>query len=132
MKTGSIPVLASTFLLQQEPANPAPSTAYPVLGSGCGPKDGSRCRPVAGCREVFRPTFPIAGGLGSDSRATARMIRVGAGYDVRVAVDVPYKLIVEQEVQGQVVDRGPLVVPATVAKETLGVVAIQAVADRSS
>jgi transposase len=65
-----------------------------------------------------------------DSRAMARMTKVGVGYNVQVAVDVKHKLIVEQEVHNQVLDLGLLAPTAKVAKETLGVERIEAVADR--
>ena len=65
-----------------------------------------------------------------DSRAMARMTKVGVGYNVQVAVDVKHKLIVEQEVHSQVVDMGLLAPTATAAKETLEVERIEAVADR--
>jgi transposase len=65
-----------------------------------------------------------------DSRAMARMTKVGVGYNVQVAVDVKHKLIAEQEVHSQVVDMGLLAATATAAMEALGVERIEAVADR--
>ena len=65
-----------------------------------------------------------------DSRAMARMTKVGVGYNVQVAVDVKHKLIVEQEVHSQVVDLGLLASTAKAAMEALGVEQIEAVADR--
>ena len=65
-----------------------------------------------------------------DSRAMARMTKVGVGYNVQVAVDVKHKLIVEQEVHSQVVDMGLLATTAKAAMEALGVERIEAVADR--
>ena len=65
-----------------------------------------------------------------DSRAMARMTKVGVGYNVQVAVDVKHKLIAEQEVHSRVVDMGLLAVTATAAMEALGVERIEAVADR--
>ncbi len=65
-----------------------------------------------------------------DSRAMARMTKVGVGSNVQVAVDVKHKLIVEQEVHSQVLDMGLLAVTATAAMEALRVEQIEAVADR--
>jgi transposase len=65
-----------------------------------------------------------------DSRAMARMTKVGVGYNVQVAVDVKHKLIVEQEVHNQVLDVGLLATTAKAAMEALGVEQIEAVADR--
>ena len=65
-----------------------------------------------------------------DSRAMARMTKVGVGYNVQVAVDVKHKLIAEQEVHSQVVDMGLLALTATAAMEVLDVEQIEAVADR--
>jgi transposase len=65
-----------------------------------------------------------------DSRAMARMTKVGVGYNVQVAVDTKHKLIAEQEVHSQVVDMGLLAATATAAMEALGVERIEAVADR--
>ncbi|TNC62133.1 IS1182 family transposase [Rubellimicrobium roseum] len=65
-----------------------------------------------------------------DSRAMARMTKVGVGYNVQVAVDAKHKLIAEQEIHSQVVDMGLLAATATAAMETLGVGQIEAVADR--
>lgn len=43
-----------------------------------------------------------------DSRAMARMTKVGVGYNIQLAVDVKRKLIAEQKVSSQVVDMGLL------------------------
>src|SRR5205085_2117452 len=65
-----------------------------------------------------------------DSRAMARMTKVGVGYNVQVAVDTKHKLIAEQQVHNQVLDLGLLAPTATAAMEALGVETIEAVADR--
>ena len=65
-----------------------------------------------------------------DSRAMARMTRVGVGYNVQLAVDTKHKLIAEQEVTNQVLDMGLLAPTVTAAMEALGVETIEAVADR--
>ena len=65
-----------------------------------------------------------------DSRAMAKMTKVGVGYNVQLAVDVKHKLIVEQEVCNQVLDMGLLAPTVTAAMEALGVEQIEAVADR--
>lgn len=65
-----------------------------------------------------------------DSRAMARMTKVGVGYNVQLAVDVKHKLIAEQEVSNQVLDMGLLAPTVEAAMDTLGVDRIEAVADR--
>ena len=65
-----------------------------------------------------------------DSRAMAAHTRVAVGYNVKVAVDVKHKLIVEQQVTNQVVDMGMLTQTAGLAKEILGVETIDVVADK--
>ncbi|MBZ5775718.1 IS1182 family transposase [Rhizobium sp. VS19-DR104.2] len=65
-----------------------------------------------------------------DSRATARMTKVGVGYNIQLAVDVKHKLIAEQEVSSQVVDMGLLTQTTQAAMDTLGVGQIEVVADR--
>ena len=65
-----------------------------------------------------------------DSRAMARMTKVGVGYNVQIAVDVKHKLIVELEVCNQVLDMGLLARTAEAAMATLGVDRIEAVADK--
>lgn len=65
-----------------------------------------------------------------DSRAMAAHTHVAVGYNVQVAVDTKYKLIVEQQVTNQVVDMGLLTETAEPAKKTLGVETIDVVADK--
>ena len=65
-----------------------------------------------------------------DSRAMARMTKVGVGYNVQLAVDVKHKLIAEQDVSSQVLDMGLLAPTVGAAMNTLGVERIEAVADR--
>lgn len=65
-----------------------------------------------------------------DARAMARMTKVGVGYNIQLAVDAKHGLIAEQTVSNQVLDMGLLAPTVTAAMETLGVVAIEAVADR--
>jgi IS5 family transposase len=65
-----------------------------------------------------------------DSRAMAAHTRVAVGYNVQVAVDTKYKLIVEQQVTNQVLDMGLLTQTAEAAKEILSVETIDAVADK--
>ncbi len=65
-----------------------------------------------------------------DSRAMARMTKVGVGYNVQIAVDVKHKLIVEQEVCNQVLDMGLLAPTVEAAMATLGVNRIEVVADK--
>ncbi|MDX7949746.1 IS1182 family transposase [Lichenihabitans sp. Uapishka_5] len=65
-----------------------------------------------------------------DSRAMARMTKVGVGYNVQIAVDAKHKLIVEQEVCNQVLDMGLLAPTVEAAMVTLGVERIEAVADK--
>jgi transposase len=64
-----------------------------------------------------------------DSRAMAAHTRVAVGYDAQIAVDAKHKLIVEQQVTNQVLDRGLLTETAEPAKETLGVETIDVVSD---
>lgn len=65
-----------------------------------------------------------------DSRAMARITKVGVGYNVQLAVDAKHKLIVEQEVCNQVLDMGLLAPTVEAAMATLGVDRIEAVADK--
>lgn len=65
-----------------------------------------------------------------DSRAMARMTKVGVGYNIQLAVDVKHKLIAEQEVSSQVIDMGLLTQTTQAAMDTLGVGQIEVVADR--
>ena len=65
-----------------------------------------------------------------DSRAMARMTKVGVGYNIQIAVDAKHKLIAEQEVTNQVLDYGHLADTAKTAKDSLGVETIEVVADR--
>jgi hypothetical protein len=65
-----------------------------------------------------------------DSRAMAGHTRVAVGYNVQVAVDAKYKLIVEPEVTNRVVDMGLLAQTAEPARAILGVERIDVVADR--
>jgi transposase len=65
-----------------------------------------------------------------DSRAMARMTKVGVGYNIQLAVDVKHKLIAEQEVSSQVVDMGLLTQTTQAAMDNLGVEQIEVVADR--
>ena len=65
-----------------------------------------------------------------DSRAMAAHTHVAVGYNVQVAVDTKHKLIVEQQVTNQVLDRGLLTETAAAAKDVLGVETIDAVADK--
>jgi transposase len=65
-----------------------------------------------------------------DSRAMARMTKVGVGYNVQLAVDTKHKLIAEQEVCNQVLDLGLLAPTVEAAMDTLDVDRIEAVADR--
>ncbi|MBZ5763413.1 hypothetical protein LAV84_28415 [Rhizobium sp. VS19-DR104.2] len=65
-----------------------------------------------------------------DSRAMARMTKVGVGYNIQLAFDVKHKLIAEQEVSSQVVDIGLLTQTTQAAMDTLGVGQIEVVADR--
>src|SRR5580704_8638638 len=66
----------------------------------------------------------------ADSRAMAGHTRDAVGYNVQVAVDAKYKLIVEQEVTNRVVDMGLLAQTAEPARAILGVERIDVVADR--
>ena len=103
-----------------------------------GPRLAEKIAAVRGKRERHRALLEELDRTGEeqisltdpDSRAMARMTKVGVGYNVQVAVDVKHKLIVEQEVHSQVVDMGLLAPTATAAMEALGVGRIEAVADR--
>lgn len=64
-----------------------------------------------------------------DSRKIARGDRSMVGYNVQVAVDEKYKLIVEHEVTNAVTDQHQLVPMAERAKQTLGVEKLEVVAD---
>ena len=110
-------------------------------GSGPGHKDprlaekiaavrGKRERHQALLEELDRTGEDQISLTDPDSRAMARMTKVGVGYNVQVAVDVKHKLIAEQEVHSHVVDMGLLAATATAAMEALGVERIEAVADR--
>ncbi|MET3645405.1 hypothetical protein [Phyllobacterium ifriqiyense] len=65
-----------------------------------------------------------------DSRAMARMTKIGVGYNIQLAVDVKHKLIAGQEVSSQVVDMGLLTQTTQAAMDNLGVEQIEVVADR--
>lgn len=65
-----------------------------------------------------------------DSRAMPRMMKVGVGYNVQLAVDTKHKLIAGQEVSNDVLDIGLLEPTVKGAMELLGVEQIEAVADR--
>lgn len=65
-----------------------------------------------------------------DSRAMARMTKIGVGYNIQTAVDAKNKLIVEQEVHSKVLDYRLLTKTAKAAKDILGVDSINVVADR--
>jgi transposase len=64
----------------------------------------------------------------------SRSMRVGHGvevsYNVQIVVDQKNKLLVEHEVTNEVIDLGKLSTMAKKAKETLGVEALEVVADR--
>jgi transposase len=64
----------------------------------------------------------------------SRSMRVGHGvevsYNVQIVVDQKNKLLVEHEVTNEVIDLGQLSTMAKKAKETLGVEALEVVADR--
>jgi transposase len=59
----------------------------------------------------------------------SRVLKVGVGYNVQIAVDDKHHLIVEQEVTQQVNDRAQLAPMAIGAKEQLGVASLKVVAD---
>ena len=65
-----------------------------------------------------------------DARAMARMTKVGVGYNIQIAVDEKYKLIVEQDVYNVVLDYGLLTDTAKAAKEILGAETLDVVADK--
>ena len=65
-----------------------------------------------------------------DARAMPAGTGVGVGYNVQIAVDTKHKLIAEQQVHSQVCDLGLLAETAGVARESLDVERIDAVADR--
>ena len=65
-----------------------------------------------------------------DSRAMARMTKVGVGYNIQIAVDAKYSLIAEQNVTNKVLDYGHLTETAAAAKEALDVETLDVVADR--
>lgn len=77
-----------------------------------------------------RSLIGLPAGFTSESAAMARMIKVGVGYNIQLAVDVKHKLIAEQEVCNQVLDMGLLAPTVEAAMDTLGVDRIEAVADR--
>jgi transposase len=64
----------------------------------------------------------------------SRSMRVGHGvevsYNLQIVVDHKYKLVLEHEVVNEVTDQGQLSTMAKKAKETLGVEALEVVADR--
>ena len=65
-----------------------------------------------------------------DSRAMAAYTKVGVGYNIQIAVDAKYKMIVEQEVSNDVLDMGLLQCTAEPAREILEVEKIDVVADK--
>jgi transposase len=65
-----------------------------------------------------------------DSRAMARMTKVGVGYNIQIAVDTKYKLIAEQQVHNQVLDYGFLAETTAEAMKHLDVENIKVVADK--
>jgi transposase len=65
-----------------------------------------------------------------DARAMQASSRIGVGYNAQIAVDAKHRLIAEAQVHNKVSDLGLLCVTAEAAKRTLGVEAIEVVADR--
>ena len=65
-----------------------------------------------------------------DSRAMARMTKVGVGYNIQIAVDTKHKLIAEQQVHNRVLDYGFLAETTAATMENLGVTEIKVVADK--
>jgi len=65
-----------------------------------------------------------------DSRAMARMTKVGVGYNIQIAVDAKHSLIAEQQVTNKVLDYGHLTDTARAAKDVLGAETLDVVADR--
>ena len=65
-----------------------------------------------------------------DARAMPAGTGVGVGYNVQIAVDTKHKLIAEQQVHSQVSDLGLLAETAGVARESLDIERIDAVADK--
>src|ERR1700733_9014047 len=65
-----------------------------------------------------------------DSRAMAAYTKVGVGYNIQIAVDAKYKMIVEQAVTNDVLDIGLLAKMAEPAREVLEVETIDVVADK--
>jgi len=104
----------------------------PWLGEKVAAVRGKRERHKALLDELDRTGDEQISLTDPDSRAMARMTKVGVGYNVQVAVDTKHKLIVEQEVHSQVVDMGLLAPTAKAAMEALGVERIEAVADRGT
>jgi transposase len=107
-----------------------PGREDPRLAEKIAAVRGKRERHQALLEELERTGEDQISLMDPDSRAMARMTKVGVGYNVQVAVDVKHKLIAEQEVHSQVVDMGLLTVTAKGAMEALGVERIEAVADR--
>ncbi len=65
-----------------------------------------------------------------DSRYQSGKVKAGVSYNVQIAVDCKYKLIVEQEVCTQIGDLGLLAKTAEPAREILGCDEIDVVSDR--
>jgi len=65
-----------------------------------------------------------------DSRAMARMTKVGVGYNIQIAVDTKHKLIAEQQVHNRALDYGFLAETTAAAMENLDVEEIKVVADK--
>ncbi|RWX81877.1 IS1182 family transposase [Neorhizobium lilium] len=108
---------------------------------GSGPGDGKLAEKIAaikGKRDRHKALLDELDKTGEeqisltdpDSRAMARMTKVGVGYNIQLAVDVKHKLIAEQEVCNQVLDMGLLAQTVEAAMDTLSVDRIEAVADR--
>lgn len=65
-----------------------------------------------------------------DSRAMHASTKIGVGYNIQIAVDAKHKMIAEQQVHSKVSDMGLLAETAGTARENLGVVRLDVVADK--
>jgi hypothetical protein len=65
-----------------------------------------------------------------DSRAMARMTKVGVGYNIQIAVDTKHKLTAKQQVHNQVLNFGFLAETTAAAMKHLDVEEIKVVADK--
>ncbi|MEH6522358.1 transposase [Sulfitobacter sp.] len=109
------------------------TTGSPKLGDLRGKIDaikGKRDRLIAHLQTLEHSGETQISQTDPDSRAMARMTKVGVGYNIQIAVDTKHKLIAEQQVHNRVLDYGFLAETTAATMQNLGVTEIKAVADK--